>query len=245
MSALANLSFGAPWILLGLIALPAIWFLLRVTPPSPRTVIFPPLRLLLGLPDTEETPAHMPLWLLLLRIVTAALIILALAQPIIGESAKTVSSGPLVLFVDNGWTSAHAWKQRADLIAEQLRHAARDDRGVALVATADANTNVMLLDAGKAERLAQEIAPEPWLPDRGKAVAALAKAHFTSTPEILWLSDSLDHGDAAATRAQLSKLGHLHILADAPGAEALALTTPDNDVNGFLLHIHRASGRRA
>ncbi|HSZ73623.1 MAG TPA: DUF4159 domain-containing protein [Rhizomicrobium sp.] len=245
MSALANLSFGAPWILLGLIALPAIWFLLRVTPPSPRTVMFPPLRLLLGLSNEEETPAHMPLWLLILRIATAALIILALSEPIIGESAKTVSSSPLVLFIDNGWTSAHAWKQREDLIAEELRIAARDDRGVALVATADTHANVTLLDAGEASRLAHEIAPEPWLPTRAKAVAALAKAHFTSTPEILWLSDSLDHGDAEATRAQLSKLGNLHILADAPGAEALALATPDNDVNGFILHIHRASGAGA
>ncbi len=103
MSALANLSFRRAVDLCSALShCPRSWFLLRVTPPSPRTVIFPPLRLLLGLPNTEETPAHMPLWLLLLRILTAALIILALAQPVIGESAKTVSSGPLVLFVDNG-----------------------------------------------------------------------------------------------------------------------------------------------
>ena len=34
-----------PWILAALIALPAIWWLLRVTPPAPRRVVFPPLRL--------------------------------------------------------------------------------------------------------------------------------------------------------------------------------------------------------
>ena len=45
---LAGLSFGAPYILGALIVLPAVWWLLRVTPPLPRRIVFPPLRLLLG-----------------------------------------------------------------------------------------------------------------------------------------------------------------------------------------------------
>src|ERR1700759_3110572 len=101
MTLFGALTFAEPFILIGLIVLPAIWFLLRVTPPSPRRVVFPPLRLLLGLNATEETPAHTPWWLLLLRIVAAALIILALAGPMIGEPPKPIGNGPLVLFVDN------------------------------------------------------------------------------------------------------------------------------------------------
>ena len=67
------LSFGpvalvAPWMLLGLIALPVIWWLLRVTPPSPRRVPFHPVRLLYGLRGDEEMPAKMQLWLALLRL---------------------------------------------------------------------------------------------------------------------------------------------------------------------------------
>src|SRR6185295_6603799 len=106
---LAGLSFTTPWILAGLVILPAIWWLLRVTPPAPRRVPFPPLRLLRGLTASEETPARTPWWLLLLRIFVAALIIVALAEPILGAAPVTRNSGPLVLFVDNGWTAAHAW----------------------------------------------------------------------------------------------------------------------------------------
>jgi hypothetical protein len=40
MSILSGLSFGAPWILAGLAILPAIYWLLRVTPPAPRRVYF-------------------------------------------------------------------------------------------------------------------------------------------------------------------------------------------------------------
>ena len=59
------LSFGpvalvAPWMLLGLMALPVIWWLLRITPPSPRRVPFPPVRLLFGLRGDEEMPAKLP-----------------------------------------------------------------------------------------------------------------------------------------------------------------------------------------
>jgi len=47
MGLFAALNFGAPWILAALIGLPALWWLLKVTPPQPRRILFPPLRLLL------------------------------------------------------------------------------------------------------------------------------------------------------------------------------------------------------
>ncbi|MBV9540255.1 MAG: BatA domain-containing protein, partial [Alphaproteobacteria bacterium] len=109
MEFLSGLSFGTPLILWALAALPAIWFLLRVTPPLPRRVVFPPLRLLLGLRATEETPARTPWWLLLLRLIAAALMIVALAEPIFGKPPEIAGNGPVVLFVDNGWTAAANW----------------------------------------------------------------------------------------------------------------------------------------
>src|ERR1700744_593133 len=127
------LTFAEPFILAGLVVLPAIWFLLRVTPPSPKRVVFPPLRLLLGLNATEETPARTPWWLLLLRMGAAALIIIALAQPTIGEPPKPLGSGPLVLFVDNGWTAAHGWKDREAAINDALAAASQAAQPVAIV----------------------------------------------------------------------------------------------------------------
>src|SRR6201996_4642629 len=124
MTFFGALTFAEPWILLGLIVLPAIWFLLRVTPPSPKRVVFPPLRLLLGLNATEETPARTPWWLLLLRMIAAALVIVALAQPTIGEPPKPIGRGPLGLFIDDGWTAAHAWKDREAAIDDALAAAA-------------------------------------------------------------------------------------------------------------------------
>jgi len=49
------ISFGSPLILAALLVLPLLWWLLRVTPPLPRRTPFPPLRLLRGLEDEEQT----------------------------------------------------------------------------------------------------------------------------------------------------------------------------------------------
>ena len=83
MSALAAITFAYPWLLLGLVALPVIWLLLRATPPAPELVSFPPARLIFDMARTEETPARTPWWLLLLRLLIAALIVglASLARP--------------------------------------------------------------------------------------------------------------------------------------------------------------------
>jgi hypothetical protein len=240
MGVFGQLSFGAPWILAALVLLPAIWFLLRVTPPSPKRVVFPPLRLLLGLKDTEETPARTPLWLLLMRLFAAALVILALAEPLLGQGARIGGSGPIVLFVDNGWTAAHGWDKRAAFISEVIRGAAHDNRAVALVTTADA-PDTSLLDAGEAARRANDLVPEPWQGDRARSAAALAKAHFPSKPEILWLGDGIEDGHASDVAASLSRVGDVRLFVEAGGP--LALLPPQNIANGFGTTILRAGAQ--
>jgi len=237
LSFLSTLSFGAPWVLLALIALPAIWLLLRVTPPAPKRVVFPPLRLLLGLKDNEETPARTPLWLLLLRMIAAAAIILGLAEPLLGRSAQVAGAGPVVLFVDNGWTAAHGWEKAQSTIADVLRGATHDGRAVAILTTADM-PDASLLDAGAAGRRAAELVPEPWAGDRMRAVNALSKAKFSARPEILWLSDGIEDGHGRAVADALARLGDLKVYATA--TSALALLPAQTIANGDTLTIARA-----
>src|ERR1700690_3193036 len=91
----SQLSFGAPWIAAGPAVPPGVLWLLKVPPPQPRRIAFPPLRLLLGLRNEEQTPAHTPWWLLLLRLLAAALLILALADPLLGRAPQVAGTGPL------------------------------------------------------------------------------------------------------------------------------------------------------
>ena len=106
--------FVAPWVLSGLLALPLLWWLLRVTPPAPRSEIFPAVRFLLGLNATEETPARTPWWLMALRLLAAGLVIVALARPVLDAGTALAGKGPVLLVVDNGWASANDWVRRKE-----------------------------------------------------------------------------------------------------------------------------------
>ncbi len=239
MGLLSQLSFGAPWLLLGLLALPIIWLLLRVTPPSPRPQVFPPLRLLVGLVNEEETPAKTPWWLLLLRLLAAALLILALADPILGRGLTPPTQGPLVLVVDNGWTAADGWADRARAIADLLHGAG--ERPVLLLPTAS-TPPANLLNAGEAERLARGLNPMPWPGDRTATLAALARWKLNA-PSLVWLSDGIEDGNADKFLAALKKLGPVTLLTPQRGSQGLL--PPGRDGSGFTVAAIRPAENRA
>lgn len=238
MNLIPHISFGAPWILAGLIVLPVIWWLLRVTPPLPKRVVFPPLRLLLGLKDEEETPSGTPWWLMVLRLIAAAAVIIALAEPQLGRTLTLTGDGPLVLFVDNGWTAAQSWDARAGLVREAVDNAAQANRPVAIIATADRAEND-LLNAGGAAKAAEALAPKPWLASRKDALAALAKMHPEKAAEVLWLSDGVDDGLADKTAAALKRLGSVRMYATRT-TTATAVAGAANTSAGFEIALIRA-----
>src|SRR5258708_33837273 len=121
MSGLA-LSFAEPLLLLGLLSLPVLWWLLRVMPPRPRRIDFPPTRLLFDIAPREEPPSRTPWWLTALRLLAAALAILAAAGPIWNPQtgAAGASKTPLVLLLDDGWSAASSWDARVKAADELI-----------------------------------------------------------------------------------------------------------------------------
>jgi len=234
------LSFGAPLILAALITLPVLWWLLRVTPPLPRRTPFPPLRLLRGLQDEEQTPAATPWWLLLLRLLATALLIVALADPLLGRSPKLAAAGPLVLVVDNGWTAAKDWDARQDLMADLLHSA--QGRPVAIIPTAGPapqdQSNGGLLNEGEAQRIAKELKPMPWPGDRAAAARALGRFKFAAAPALYWLTDGLEDGQSKVLQEAFHRYGGA--TAFGPQRTALGLLPVTRDASGFVLTATRA-----
>ncbi|MEL6792580.1 MAG: BatA domain-containing protein, partial [Pseudomonadota bacterium] len=130
MLSIGALAFLNPWLLAALVALPALWLLLRATPPSPARISFPGVRLLLGLEDPEKTPHRTPWWLLVLRMLIAAAAILAFAEPVLNPQEEREGDGPVVLVMDGGWASAHDWELRREAALAELDRAERADRPV-------------------------------------------------------------------------------------------------------------------
>ncbi|GGB34755.1 RNA-binding protein [Roseibium aquae] len=187
------LAFAAPWALAGLALLPVIWWLLRLTPPRPREISFPPTRLLLDIDKHQEMPQQSPWWLTLLRLLLAAFLILALSGPI-WRPADTVQTGDglLWLLIDNGWQSAQAWDDKSGAAEQILTLAESQGRPVLFAATAEGpNQDLTPGSAAAALERLRALEPRPYAPERSELVTGLsAAAQMTAPGSILWLSDS-------------------------------------------------------
>ncbi len=239
-------AFASPWLLLGLAALPALWFLLRVTPPSPRRVPFPPLRLLFGLSPRDETPARTPLWLLIMRMVLMALIVLALARPLLNPSNGFNRAGPLVIAVDDGWSAAHHWERRRDMLDRLLDDAERDGRQVVLFGTApppglNAAPALSIQRTTDARASAAKLAPMPWPADRMAALARLERLGLNSAAATVWLSDGIDDGTARGFARGLERLAPLRVMADAAIERAHLLEAAPDQGTDLAVDIRRAA----
>jgi len=171
------LAFANPLILFGLLSLPVIWWLLRLTPPRPKAEIFPPLRILATVLKREETPAQSPWWLTLLRMLLAAAVILAIADPVMNPRASSLNSaGPLALVIDNGWSSSVDWERRVETANMLIDEAESADVPVSLTFTADTNNEPTAGTASAARDKLAAAEPKPLVPDRLRAIRTLQEA---------------------------------------------------------------------
>ena len=212
MTVLGGIGFTAPWLLLGLLALPILWLILRAVPPAPVRRRFPGVALLLGLTDDESVSDRTPWWLLLLRMLAVAALILGLAGPVLNPQQDRAGSGPLLVVLDASWAGAPRWAVRMDLLDAQLAEAGRGGRPVALLSlTAPAPLQFQSADAWRS-RLAG-FSPEPWQPteeqlDTARAAVTGADGEF----DTLWLSDGLAYPGRAPLLAALREKGALRVV---------------------------------
>ncbi|MSP51196.1 MAG: DUF4159 domain-containing protein [Alphaproteobacteria bacterium] len=245
MLTIGQLTFSSPWVLAAFVAIPLIWWLLKITPPAPLRVAFPAVRLLFGLRTPEQTPAHMPWWLMLLRLVLAALAILALAHPLLNPGARLLDSGPLIIAVDDDWSAAARWKAREDTLTELVAEAERRNRAVMLVTTAQADDSVRqttpsFLNVADARRQIQALKPKPWPADRRNAAAVLDRLNLGERAEVVWLSNGVAGDEEAFARA-LARYGPVRVLADSALELPIYLAAPKTDGPYLNLRVVRAT----
>ncbi|WP_181707366.1 DUF4159 domain-containing protein [Chthonobacter rhizosphaerae] len=238
------LSFAAPWVLAGLLALPVLWWLLRVTPPRPSLVTFPPLRLLRDVRVEEETPARTPWWLTLLRLLLAALVIFALAGPTFRPAAdRLTGTGPVWLLVDNGYSAGPDWEARRATAESVITNAADADRPVLVVGTADGlSREIGAANPGDARSRLAALSPRGWSPDHGALTPALTRAAEVAAPgDVVWIAEPVDDGSGAAFAATLRDLapGAALTVAGADSPPPVATVTVAHDAEGIAATVKR------
>ncbi|MEF2551125.1 DUF4159 domain-containing protein [Aurantimonas sp. A2-1-M11] len=237
------LSFGAPLVLFGLLALPAIWWLLKLTPPRPQLETFPPMRILERVLKREETPSKSPWWLTLLRLLLAALIIFALAAPTLNPREGQLSgTGLLALMVDNGWASGGDFDARRTAAEELIREAGEAGRPVSLAFTAEGQADdATPVEASAAlERLAAA-APRPIPTDRAAAAERIATALAgNGVGSLAFVADGLDANGTEAASRSLAALSPSQAIVYAPEIDGLVgLTGADNSTEALVVQAVR------
>ncbi len=233
-----TIAFLNPWALAALIALPIIWWLLRFTPPRPDRIDFPPFRFLLELVSREETPHKTPWWLIALRLLAAALLITALAQPVLNKTLPVAAgSGPMVVVVDDGWASAKDWQRRMGVLQEIVEAAEQNARLISIQTTTPrlAPRPLEPQEARSVTSLVSALQPQSLTPDRQNLGELLTPA-FKDVDglNVAWLSDGLDYGSARAFANTLKALG--------TGAEVTVLAPPPVEVSHVVGDVSLEEG---
>ena len=226
--ALGQLVFLNPWILTGLLALPVLWFLLRVFPPLPRMVHLSSAWLLDGLIPEQQTTSKTPWWILLLRTVIAALILLALAQPVINPAESLNLRGAVRLVIDNGWAAAQTWPLQTEAAKQLLDRAARDHAETYILTTAPepgAADPVQHgpMTAAQAQTILRGLKPHPWPGDYDAARLVAEKNRSKTSIHSFWISHGLDDGDGIELARALQQQGGLSYLEPGAGERPLLL----------------------
>lgn len=245
---MSSLAFAYPAVLAALLLLPAIWWLLRLTPPRPVVEAFPPFRILASILKREETPARSPWWLTLLRMLMAAAVIFAIADPVLNPRENTLAaSGPLVLVIDNSWASAADWQRRVDTASALIDDAEARDLPISILFTVERQHDAVPTDAATARTRLAAAQARPLPASREPALAALKAALAGTTPGTLaFLTDGIAGGDSDGTLSALKALQPTDFrLIEGDGRGAVALTDANNEADAMTVNASRLSTREA
>jgi len=241
---LGGLTFLAPLTLLGLLSLPIIWWILKITPPRPKKAVFPPLRLLQQVKTEEETPNATPLWLLLFRFLLIGLIVFALSLPII-KQAEGIEDRPLTLLLDTHWAAGANWTAMSQEAEARIADARRKNLSVRIITSTRASTDTELPSfkpADQALNTLRTIFPDPLPFDAAYVEAALRRPDISvglEDSDALWISAGLDTAPMNAPIEILETAARLTRIVPVETTVPLIAGAVTETADGFQAQWHR------
>lgn len=239
-----GLEWTSPALLLGLFALPVVWWLLRATPPAAQDQAFGATQFLEGLNETSETPVRTPWWVLLIRLMALGLIIAGLAGPVWATKDKGTGDGPLLIILDDSWPAAARWDARMAALSALGSEKGADTRVTRFATPAPGAALSEPTTLRSAIREISSLQPRAAAADRLSLSEALADSNLSGT-DVFWLSDGTI-GRRGADRDFLRLLGKARTLTvfrdGRPGAVGIiGVTTNAKSVTIRLRRIGQRS----
>ena len=235
------IGFTTPMALLGLLALPFIWRLLRTVPPPAARRHFPPVALLVGLQDAERMPDTSPFWLRLLRMSAVVLAILGLAGPVFNAEiqADPDSAKPALVLIDGGWASSTDWDLRLNKADEILEELERRGRATAFIHVAGEKAfGAEFRSAGDWQGELADLSPKPWEPDF-RGASEWIGSELPGQLDSFWISDGLHDADKAELARMLAERGNVTVFES--GGGVMALRRPKRGPVSARLRVSRSN----
>jgi len=235
-------TFLYPLILGALLLLPLIWWLLRIIPPAAKRVQLPSLRFLHDLDQKNPPVQKTPWWILLLRLLMLALLIIGLAHPVINPQENLEGSGPLTLILDNGWSASQTWDDQQTAALKILSQAKRENRPVQLILTAPlaGEDAPQVFPADAPDQVISRIkalTASSWPGRPGKAAASLSEDQTT-----YWVSSGLaEQGYDALLKAQ----NNLQVFLPAKPRLPMILRAPKDGESASIGQVEASTGMPA
>ena len=228
----STIGFTAPWLLLGLLALPLLWILLRAVPPAPIRRSFPGVALLLGLRDETVQADKTPWWLLLLRALVMACLIIGLAGPIVNPAPVEKTQSKLLVILEGSWADAEDWDAQQRAALDLVQQSGNPERPVMFLHLTAPEEDLVFSAASEAARAIRAAEPNAWLP-KGNLQGQFEPlgdfdTHWLASP-LDWpgrdqlVRELLRHGSVEVAMSRSSPIGLLPMRATAEGIEISAL----------------------
>ncbi len=232
------IAFLHPLALLGLVALPVLWIILKFLPPLPKKIFLPTARFLLGLESRQSVPQTAPWWLILLRLSILTALILAFAGPVLHPQKISDTAAPLRLVFDNGWASAQNWDMQMARAEDILQKAAQANRPVELLLTAS-KAPAGFMRGDEALRVLKAAEPMPWpgLPDKLKA--------SVEAQDTFWVSSGVAEPGFYSAAENFLSHGRLTVFVPDMKERPALLRGPSEDAPSALLRVEIPSGAPA
>jgi hypothetical protein len=235
---LGNVSFLLPWTLAAFVLIPALWYLLNVSPPKPKTIKFPAVRILQEMSNTHTIAKKTPWWILLLRSLIISMLIFAMSQPVWDENhAQDGIDTPMVLILDNDWSMMDRWESQKGEAHRLLERAERNDQKVALFTNTQQH-QPEFLSAKKTRAFLDTLKAQPWPGQRADILDGITKllSQSQGALSIIWLSNSID--DETDFTKELHQFGDLELIHNSRSPLPPIIQNASRTDHGFDLDIH-------
>ncbi|KAF0184395.1 MAG: hypothetical protein FD163_1969 [Hyphomonadaceae bacterium] len=222
--------------LFALAAIPLIWLVSKMIPPSPRTMALPTFKFLADLGSVSRNIQAAPIWLKILRSLALFCLIAAIATPYYsaGNGVKTTAEA-VTIVIDDSWANANDWEQiRANSKAIIENHAPINNATTQfrlMTSSQNAQMPISVLSNRDTLNFTEQLEPKPYLPDHRALTNRLKKLDQKS--HIYYFTDGLRHDASDEFIGELKRIaiGKPNLLK--PNSPLVTLNNIEATENGF------------